>query len=58
MRMPVLFVGHSSPMNAIEEDSYTRTLRELSQTIPTPKAICVGSAQWVTRRVFDASYRR
>lgn len=48
MRMPVLFVGHGSPMNAIEENSYTRTLRELSQTIPTPKGICVVSAHWVT----------
>ena len=48
MRMPVLFVGHGSPMNAIEENSYTRKLRELSKTIPLPKAICVVSAHWVT----------
>ena len=48
MRMPVLFVGHGSPMNGIEENGYTRTLRNLAQKIPAPKAICVVSAHWVT----------
>jgi len=49
MRMPVLFVGHGSPMNAIEENAFTLTLRKLSHTLPTPKTICVVSAHWVTR---------
>ena len=49
MRMPVLFVGHGSPMNAIEENAFTQTLRKLSQTLPKPKTICVVSAHWVTR---------
>lgn len=48
MRMPVLFVGHGSPMNAIEENAYTATLRRLAKTLPIPKAICVVSAHWVT----------
>ncbi len=49
MRMPVLFVGHGSPMNAIEENPFTLTLRELGQTLPRPESICVVSAHWVTR---------
>ena len=49
MRMPVLFVGHGSPMNAIEENAFTQALRKLSQTLPRPKTICVVSAYWVTR---------
>ena len=49
MRMPVLFVGHGSPMNAIEENAFTQTLRKLSPTLPKPKTICVVSAHWVTR---------
>jgi 4,5-DOPA dioxygenase extradiol len=49
MRMPVLFVGHGSPMNAIEENAFTQMLRKLSEILPKPKAICVVSAHWVTR---------
>lgn len=48
MRMPVLFVGHGSPMNAIEENAYTRKLGEMAKSLPTPKAVCVVSAHWVT----------
>jgi 4,5-DOPA dioxygenase extradiol len=48
MRMPVLFVGHGSPMNAIEENSYTKTLSKLTESLPEPKAVCVVSAHWVT----------
>jgi 4,5-DOPA dioxygenase extradiol len=48
MRMQVLFVGHGSPMNAIEENSYTKCLQNLSKTLPVPKGICVVSAHWVT----------
>jgi len=35
--MPVLLVGHGSPTNAIEENSYTRKLHELSKSIPRQK---------------------
>lgn len=49
MRMPVLFVGHGSPMNAIEDNTYTRGWREIAQKIPTPKAILSVSAHWYTR---------
>jgi len=49
MRMPVLFVGHGSPMNGIEDNPFTRSLREVRLRLPTPKAVCVISAHWVTR---------
>ena len=48
MRMPVLFVGHGSPMNAIEENAFTGTLETLAKKLPRPKAVCVVSAHWVT----------
>jgi len=48
MKMPVLFVGHGSPMNAIERNAFTETLTALSQKLPRPKAVCVVSAHWVT----------
>jgi 4,5-DOPA dioxygenase extradiol len=47
-KMPVLFVGHGSPMNAIEHNAFTETLHGLSARLPKPKAICVVSAHWVT----------
>src|SRR5437868_5895144 len=46
--MPVLFVGHGSPMNAIENNAFTETLRNISARLPRPKAVCVVSAHWVT----------
>jgi 4,5-DOPA dioxygenase extradiol len=49
MKMPVLFVGHGSPMNAIEENAFTRSLQEVRKKLPQPKAICVVSAHWVTQ---------
>jgi 4,5-DOPA dioxygenase extradiol len=46
--MPVLFVGHGSPMNAIEHNAFTESLSELSALLPKPKAVCVVSAHWLT----------
>jgi len=46
--MPVLFVGHGSPMNVIEHNAFTEALSGLSARLPTPKAVCVISAHWVT----------
>ncbi len=45
-KMPVLFVGHGSPMNAIEENEYSRTWQQLGETLPRPKAILSISAHW------------
>jgi 4,5-DOPA dioxygenase extradiol len=47
--MPVLFVGHGSPMNAIEENEFVKSWRELGTSIPVPKAILCISAHWETR---------
>ncbi len=51
-RMPVLFVGHGSPMNIVLDNSYTRSLRDLSRRLPRPEAVCVVSAHWLTRGTF------
>lgn len=47
--MPVLFLGHGSPMNAIEENEFVQGFRQVSTQIETPKAIIVVSAHWETR---------
>ena len=47
-RMPVLFVGHGSPMNAIEDNESSRGWRVAAQTLPRPKAILCISAHWET----------
>ena len=46
--MPVLFVGHGSPMNAIEDNVYTRAWKEAAIRIPKPEAILAISAHWYT----------
>src|SRR3569623_1709861 len=48
-RMPAIFFGHGSPMNAIEENRYTETWRRLGAQMPPPKAIVAVSAHWLTR---------
>lgn len=45
-RMPVLFIGHGSPMNIVANNSYTRFLRELTSQLPKPKSILIISAHW------------
>lgn len=47
--MPVLFLGHGNPMNAIQESSFTKTLNGLGETLPRPKAILCISAHWMTK---------
>jgi 4,5-DOPA dioxygenase extradiol len=47
--MPVLFVGHGSPMNALEDNTFTRSLAALGADLPRPTAILVVSAHWQTR---------
>lgn len=48
-KMPVLFVGHGSPMNAIEDNEYTLTWAKIASEIPRPKAILSVSAHWYTK---------
>ena len=51
-KMPVLFLGHGSPMNAIEENEFVAGFRNIGKDIPNPKAILVISAHWETRGTF------
>lgn len=45
-KMPVLFVGHGSPMNAIEDNEFARAWEELPARLPRPRAILAISAHW------------
>nr|WP_028295840.1 4,5-DOPA dioxygenase extradiol [Olivibacter sitiensis] len=45
-KMPVLFVGHGSPMNAIEDNDFTRRWASMAKEIPLPNAVLVISAHW------------
>jgi len=47
--MPALFLGHRSPMNAIEENEFVQGFRHLATDLPKPKAILCISAHWETR---------
>lgn len=47
--MPVLFLGHGSPMNAIEENEFVKGFRQAGSQIPKPNAILVVSAHWETK---------
>lgn len=46
--MPVLFAGHGSPMNAIEDNRFTKGWRQMAESIPRPKGILCISAHWET----------
>lgn len=48
-KMPVLFLGHGSPMNAVENNSFTRELSCMGSSLPRPRAILCISAHWMTR---------
>jgi len=47
-KMPVLFIGHGSPMNGIEDNAFSKTWAKLGAEIPKPKAVLVVSAHWLT----------
>jgi 4,5-DOPA dioxygenase extradiol len=51
-RMPVLFIGHGSPMNAIEENEFVAGFRKTGKDIPLPNAVLCVSAHWETRGTF------
>ncbi|HEX7575075.1 MAG TPA: 4,5-DOPA dioxygenase extradiol, partial [Candidatus Methanoperedens sp.] len=48
VKMPVLFIGHGSPMNLILRNNFTISLEKLGKNLPKPKAILVISAHWLT----------
>lgn len=47
-KMPALFIGHGSPMNAIEENEFVAKFREVGKNIPRPTAVLCISAHWQT----------
>lgn len=50
--MPVLFVGHGSPMNAIEENEFSNRWKAMGKTLPRPNAILCISAHWQTKGTY------
>lgn len=51
-KMPVLFIGHGSPMNAIEDNEFVHEWRVIGKSLPRPNAILCISAHWETRGTF------
>jgi len=57
-KMPALFIGHGSPMNAVEDNKYTRNWMKIAGEFPKPKAILAISAHWYTNesRITDEAH--
>lgn len=51
-RMPVLFLGHGSPMNALEENEFVQGFRNIAAYLPKPNAILCISAHWETKGTY------
>lgn len=51
-KMPVLFLGHGSPMNGIEENEFVTGFRDIATKIPRPKAVLCVSAHWETKGTY------
>ncbi|MGR6980043.1 4,5-DOPA-extradiol-dioxygenase [Testudinibacter sp. P27/CKL/0425] len=59
-KMPAIFIGHGSPMLAIEDNPFTPKWRQAAEQMPTPRAILVISAHWISMGVAQtaaSSYR-
>jgi 4,5-DOPA dioxygenase extradiol len=50
--MPLLFVGHGSPMNIVQKNDFTESLRQTGEKLPKPHLILCISAHWVTDGTF------
>ncbi|MGB8436532.1 MAG: 4,5-DOPA dioxygenase extradiol [Burkholderiales bacterium] len=50
-RMPVVFFGHGTPMNVVDDNRYTQAWKAIAGTVPKPKAILCVSAHWFTEGV-------
>lgn len=48
-KMPVLFVGHGSPTNALEDNEFTQRWKKMGEELPVPKAVLIVSAHWLTK---------
>ncbi len=56
--MPVVFVGHGNPMNAIEDNAWSRGFRDLARALPRPRAILAVSAHWYVEGTFVTANER
>ena len=56
--MPLLFVGHGSPMNIVQKNTFTESLRIAGKALPKPRLILCVSAHWVTDGTFITSSAR
>lgn len=52
MKMPAIFLGHGSPMNAVEKNQFSMMWESLGRIIPRPKAILCISAHWETKGTY------
>lgn len=57
-KMPVLFLAHGSPMNAISTNDFTQRLQNLRLRLPIPKAILCVSAHWLTQGTWVTSMKQ
>lgn len=51
-KMPVLFIGHGSPMNGIENNQFSDEWKKIGKEIPQPQAVLCISAHWLTKGTF------
>lgn len=58
VKMPVLFIGHGSPMNAIEDNEFARAWAEVGKSLPRPEAILCVSAHWETHGTHVTAMQR
>ena len=56
--MPALFVGHGSPMSALEDNEFTRAWHALGERLPRPRAVLAVSAHWETKGVLVTAAER
>ncbi len=56
--MPVIFVGHGNPMNAIEDNEFSRAWTKAGKSVPKPRAILCISAHWETEGTFVTAMDR
>lgn len=57
-KAPVYFIGHGSPMNALQQNAYTKSVAAMRALYPSPRAILVISAHWETRGTFVTAMPR
>lgn len=57
-RMPVLFLGHGNPMNALADNNFTQGFEQIAKTLPKPRAILCISAHWETKGTFVTAMQK